>query len=101
MKPIEFEIGQRVRCTPDCGDRSGMLGTIIGLKAIRYGFGADGKLGLMSYRVEWDDGVWTPATQQALEPAPPVRGDLDTKVTWKRFDPELAFVIRNGTNRDY
>lgn len=101
MNSIIFEMGQKVRCTPDCGDRSGMLGEVVGSLTQRSGFGASGKEFRKAYRVKWSDGVVTPATQIALEPAPPVRGDLDTKIDWCWFDPALVFTIKNGPNVDY
>lgn len=101
MKTIVFENGDKVRCTPGCGDRSGMRGEIIGERTLRKGFGADEKQYKMSYLVKWADGDVTPATQIALEPAPPIRGDMDTKVGWTWLAPDVERAIKTGPVKDY
>jgi hypothetical protein len=106
MKAIIFEKGQKVRCTPGCGERSGTLGVVVGDLAMRDGFGDDGKTVLKSYRVQWSDDVITPATQIALEPAPPSRKDsngtsIDTVVGWCWFDPDVERAIKEGPVKDY
>lgn len=84
MKPILFGVGTRVRCVPGCGERSGMEGIVTGELAIREGFGLNwGRpIQKVAYEVLWADLDRTPATQIALELAPPWRGDMDTKVSW-------------------